>query len=144
MKKSQSTDVLALRAGRTLRVRAGADADEQVVELRSPTGDLELSIEITPEGPRLRIRALDIELNAARALRMTCVRAEIVASETIALVAGSDLNLSAQRGTAKIHANDDVDVRGERILLNSDAQPIASTWEEYETKLKALRGTAGS
>jgi hypothetical protein len=122
---------IGLQHGRTVSVVLAEQAGCEILEIRSAAGDLELAIELTPAGPRLRIRAVDIEIGAADTLRMTCAHAELHASETIELRAHKDIVLRSERGRAAIHANDDVDVKGERILLNADAQPMAASYDAF-------------
>jgi hypothetical protein len=113
---------LAVGHGRTLQLNRHEGADE-VLEVRDRSGELELSIVFTSGGPTLRVRAAELELEATRAIRMKCERFELEAER--------EARIAAPRGTIALVANDDVDVKGERILLNADAQPIPASWEEF-------------
>ncbi|MBL9020661.1 MAG: hypothetical protein JNL21_00615 [Myxococcales bacterium] len=112
---------LALAYGRSLELRSG-DAD--TLQVRSATGEVEVTIVITPDGPSVRLRAVDIEVEAARAIRMRC--------ETFDLQTSGDARIAAAHGGVTIHACDDVDLRGERVLLNADVPPMPATWEAFE------------
>lgn len=121
MEGNKSPTILA--HGRTLACSADGDR----IELRSPSGELELTIELGPDGPRLRVRAVNLELEAAKAIRMKC--------ETFALEADRDASIRAPHGAIALVANDDVDVKGERILLNADAEPLPRVWKEFEARV---------
>jgi len=110
---------VALGHGRTVEIARGND---DILEIRTGAGELELAIVLTAEGPKLRLRAADLELVAARNIRIKCQSFELEAQESARLV--------SPRGQITLAANDDIDLRGERILLNADAQPMPTDWDE--------------
>lgn len=89
---------LYLRDGRKLVV---ADND-QLVEIRSPSGMLELRIKLTEEGPVLQMESVRMQLKATESVEIAAKRVEIKAEESIDVVA----------------ENDDVRVVGKKIHLN--------------------------
>jgi len=126
-----------LSHGRELTVKLGEGADSILV--RSPSGDVELAIEIGPDGPRLKVRAVDIELVADKRLSMRCEELNVTVGGTatiqaggVTTITGKDVHIDAPRGELSLRANDDVDVRGERIRLNCDDAPMPTSWEEFE------------
>jgi len=145
------SDVTRLNHGRQLSIRvAQPDPDREVsdlLEIRSAKGELELAIEIGPTGPRLRVRAVDIELCAEKTLTMRCETLDVVASGGASVAAGQvlalsgdDVRVQAETGEVAIRANDDVDVRGERIRLNCNDPPMPTSWEELEARALASKG----
>ena len=151
-----------LASGRQIAVRTGLVPGTECIEIRSPGGELEVSILMTPEGPRLKLRALDIELQAARSLRMRCKTLDVEVEQDARLTAGGDLTervggnavrevegaarieagdiaIAAPNGEISMCANDDLDLKGERILLNAEAQPIPASWDDFQRR----RGLGG-
>ena len=66
-------DEVALRGGRSLRV---AEAGE-VVEIRAASGQLELRIRLTDEGPVLQMEAVRMQLRASEAVEIESKRVDI-------------------------------------------------------------------
>jgi hypothetical protein len=110
---------IALTSGR--RIEAEARPDGDVLRVRAPGGEVVLSVLITEAGPVLRFESAAIELEATRKVAVTCDQFEVNARAGASITTGGDLTLEA---------NDDVNVRGERIRLNCDEAPMAATWDE--------------
>lgn len=126
---------LALLHGRTLVLDTQLDSGSQTLQIRSAAGELELAIELTQSGARLRVRAVDVDIEAAETLRMSCARAELNARESIELRAQHSIAIVSERGGASLQANDDVSVKGERILLNADARPMSTSLEAFRASV---------
>jgi hypothetical protein len=131
----------AFPSGRSVelqRAPGGMDA----ITVRSPQGQVELSVRFTPEGPVLRFAAAEIELDSRGPMRLACESLAVEARQGIALEAGGDVvqrahgdhrveaggalqaeghkvDVRARRGDVTVRANDDVRIDGERVLLNS-------------------------
>lgn len=131
---------MALASGRIVE----ADVDEpgrERLTIRSATGEVELQICLTENGPLLRFRAADVELEATRDVKVHCEEFHVKAEKHIVQESGGDLRqriggqadvkvrgrmtlaaretrLQAKRGNVQIEANDDVEILGERIKLN--------------------------
>jgi len=109
--------------------------------IRGTNGQVQLRIQLTPEGPVLQFQALDVELEAkgnlslrAQTLTLSAqTHLELQSGGTVrhraathheisaggrASVTGHDVRVVARRGDVGIKANDDVKVDGERIWLN--------------------------
>ncbi|HEX8113410.1 MAG TPA: hypothetical protein VF516_37025 [Kofleriaceae bacterium] len=96
-----------LREGRTLSVeRAGQD---ELVEIRSSSGQVELRIKLTEDGPVLQIESARLQLKASEAVEIESKRVEIRASETVQI---------ASKDEVKVDAEGDVRVNGKTIWLN--------------------------
>jgi hypothetical protein len=93
--------------------------------VRGLSGEVEVEVLLTERGPVLRFRAADLELSAAGEVRVDCDRFAVQAKNGILQESGGDVvlrgaaaRIEAERGDVEIEANDDVQLRGERIKLN--------------------------
>ena len=110
------------------------------VRLRVRQGDssakLELTIVITPEGPVLRAHASALEVETDNDLVARCGTFRVEARDRIELVAGGVLQAAGRRvdveathGSARVRANDDVQLLGENVLLNCEGpNPEVPSW----------------
>lgn len=128
-----------LPSGRTVVVDTSEGGE--VVRFESPTGQVELQVTLTPEGPRLVFRAADVELKAEGTVRVDCNRYEVRAKEEIHHTSGGALKetvngdrlsrvrgtsaslarrtlIESKRGDVRVVANDEVQLLGEKIKLN--------------------------
>ena len=149
---------ITLSSGRRIEAEMGADGD--VIRVRAPGGTVVLTVLVTEAGPVLRFESAEIELAATRKVSVTCERFDVIASEGASLTTAGDLvekiggdatrevggtakidaedvSLAARHGNVDVRANDDVDVRGERIRLNCDDAPLPATWDEFLAKAQA-------
>ena len=92
---------LYLRDGRKLVV--SEQAGEQLVEIRSESGMLEVRILLTAEGPVLQMEAARFSLKAAESIEIESQRVAIKASETIDVNAAGDVTVIGKT----IHLNPD-------------------------------------
>jgi hypothetical protein len=96
-----------LREGRTLSVEhAGRD---ELVEIRSSSGQVELRIRLTEEGPVLQMETARLQLKASEAIEIESKRVEIRATESVQL---------ASENEVKVDAEGEVRVNGKMIFLN--------------------------
>lgn len=96
-----------LREGRTLSVEAvGAD---DLVEIRSSSGQVELRIKLTEEGPVLQMESVKLQLKASEAVEIESKRVEIKATETLELASDNEI---------KVDGEGEVRVNGKMIFLN--------------------------
>jgi len=98
---------LYLREGRTLSVEA--DGSDELVEIRSSSGQVELRIKLTEEGPVLQMEAVRLQLKASEAVEIESRRIELKATETLQLASGDEV---------KVDAEGEVRVNGKMIFLN--------------------------
>ena len=98
---------LYLREGRTLSVaQAGSD---ELVEIRSSSGQVELRIKLTEEGPVLQMESARLQLKASESVQIESKRVEIRATETVQLASENEI---------KVDAEGEVRVNGKMIYLN--------------------------
>jgi hypothetical protein len=96
-----------LREGRTLTVeQSGSD---ELVEIRSSSGQVELRIRLTEEGPVLQMESARLQLKASEAVEIESKRVEIRATETVQI---------ASKDEVKVDAEGEIRVNGKMIYLN--------------------------
>jgi hypothetical protein len=100
LEAAEETDrELYLRDGRRLSI--GDHGNDQLVEIRSASGALELRIVLTETGPVLQMESVKLQLKASEAVEIESARVEIKASEDV-----------------KVECDGDVRVVGKTIHLN--------------------------
>jgi hypothetical protein len=97
---------LDLQRGRTLLVDTTGDDD--LVELRAPSGTVEIRLRITDDGPVLELESVRLALRAARSIDVDAPEFSVSADE-ITLSGKTDV---------RVDAGGDVHVTGETIRLN--------------------------
>ncbi|HXJ18759.1 MAG TPA: hypothetical protein VMT03_00895 [Polyangia bacterium] len=137
--------VIPLGGGRSLEVRPERDA--ATLRIRAE-GDRQLQIEVRFEasGPVLRVEAPQLQVETPRAVSFACETFNVEASRGIDLRSGGDITqtaagnarVDAQRvdveaspGAIRLKANDEVQLLGEMILLNSDDPRLAAPMPEW-------------
>ncbi|MDB4954021.1 MAG: hypothetical protein JWO36_1590 [Myxococcales bacterium] len=110
-----------LREGRTLSVTT--EGGEDLVEIRSASGLVEVRIKLTEEGPVLQIEAARLQLKASEAVEIESKHVAIRATETATIASEGKLALTAKTGI-KVEAESEqegegeVRVKGKMIYLN--------------------------
>lgn len=138
--EAAQSSTAVLRSGYSVAIQQQPGGDTLAVH--SPDGELCVSISLTPEGPRVELRACSLNIAAEGDLRLAANRLTIEAASDLAVRAGGDLSheaagdvrVAAQgsfrsaafdqhheatTGNLELEANDDVSLEGERIRLNS-------------------------
>lgn len=115
--EEERTDVreVHLERGRTLTI--ASDGTNELIEIRASSGDLELRIQMTENGPVLKLEGVKLSLKATEAIEMECKTFSVDASEKVELVSQGTLQVSSE-GEMNIDSTADVRVRGEKIYLN--------------------------
>lgn len=108
---------------------------------------IELTIRVTSEGPVLRATGHSMELAATHDIHARCERFLIDATDSIEMRSGGeltqraerkaqveagDISVHATRGDVRVKANDDVQLKGEGILLNCDRPEPTPLWSGAE------------
>lgn len=104
-----------LRDGRTLTV--SGTGSEELVEIRAASGQVELRIRLTEQGPVLQMEAVRLKLKATEAVEVETKQFTVKAEQSIALVTEGELTLEST-GETKVTAEADVKVVGKTIHLN--------------------------
>ena len=96
-----------LREGRTLSVESSGT--DELVEIRGSSGQVEVRIRLTEEGPVLQMESARLQLKASEAVEIESKRVEIRATETVQI---------ASKDEVKVDAEGEVRVNGKMIWLN--------------------------
>ncbi len=135
----RAESVLGLSSGRSVAVVEGDGEDR--IDIRGVGGELLLRVRMTPEGPVLSISGVSLEIGATKDLSLRAETVSVRASKDLSLEAGEhhrvkarDVDIQANPGAVNIKANDDVDIVGERVRLNSEDPPMPNSWEEYRAR----------
>jgi hypothetical protein len=96
-----------LREGRTLSIETSGN--EELVEVRSSSGQVELRIKLTDEGPVLQMESVRLQIKATEAVEIESKSVEIKASESLLLTSEDEI---------KVDAEGEVRVNGKMIYLN--------------------------
>jgi hypothetical protein len=92
-------------------------AGSQTVEIRAASGQLELRIKLTAEGPVLSLDGVKVEMNAAESLQIKCKDFKVESTGTTTIESQGELKIKSD-GALDIDSNDDVRVKGKKIFLN--------------------------
>ena len=103
-----------LRDGRKLVV--SDQGSDQLVEIRSESGMLELRITLTPQGPVLQMESVRLQLKATESVQIESQRVEIKGSERVD-VSGGQIKVSGEEDV-NVDAKGEVRVVGKMIYLN--------------------------
>lgn len=101
---------VALREGRTLTVGEG------LVEIRNESGQLEVRIQLTEQGPVLQMESLRLSLKAAEAVEIEANKVSIHGAERLELH-GGEVAVTADHDF-KVNAGGEVRIFGTMIYLN--------------------------
>jgi hypothetical protein len=116
-----------------------------------------VSVRLTDQGPVLSLAGASLEIAATKTLSLSCDTLRIQAAHDAAVEVGGSLHervrgsvvreagksarttacevtLEASPGGVAIRANDDVDIVGERVRLNSEDPPMPLSWEEFRAR----------
>lgn len=144
--------VIPLGNGRSLEVRP--DQDAATLQIRAE-GDRQLQIEVRFEasGPVLRVQAPQLQVETPRAVSFACETFNVDASRGIDLRSGGDItqaaagharvdaqqvDVEASPGAIRMKANDEVQLLGEMILLNSDDPRLQKPMPEWAAGPRAV------
>jgi hypothetical protein len=106
---------LSLPSGRTVCVRTGAGREE--IEIRSPAGQMELRIALTPQGPVLQLRGARLEIDSTDAVAVNCRQFEINASEGVKINSAGDIDLHGQ-GEMRVRTAGSTSIDSDWVNLN--------------------------
>lgn len=158
-----SATAVTLPSGRWLEAELdGSGAD--VLRIRAADGQCVLTVRVTDEGPVLSFSGATLQLDARR-LEIACEDLSLRVGGTAAIDVGGSVDtrvagrashridgdlhttarsmeLAAHPGSITLEANDDVALKGERVLLNSDDPPMPLSMAEYRARRVAASAAA--
>jgi len=112
--KAEETHDHPLPSGRSVILRV-TDAGEDL-QIRSPSGEVEVHITLTDDGPVVHLRAARLELEALETVALHCRRLEIDTEESARLHSAGELRLTGQE--MRVQTKGDIHLNGEVIRLN--------------------------
>jgi len=98
---------LYLREGRTLSVEQTGGDD--LVEIRGASGQVEVRIRLTEDGPVLQMESARLSLKASESVEIESKRVAIKATETVEIASDNEV---------EVEGKGDVRVNGKMIYLN--------------------------
>lgn len=98
---------LYLSEGRTLRV--SKEGSDELVEIRSSSGLVEVRIKLTEAGPVLAMEAVKLQLKASESVEVEAKRFHVSTEENVTIETKGDLDLVS---------DEELRVRGKKIWLN--------------------------
>ncbi len=102
---TEETRELYLKDGRRVSVD-----DNNIVEIRAASGQVEVRIQLTEQGPVLQMEAARMQLKAAESLEIESKRVDIKVTE-------GDLKITGE-ADMKVEAKGEVRINGKMIWLN--------------------------
>ena len=112
---ADGTRALELRQGRTLTL--ASEGDDELLEIRSPGGPVELRIRLTPQGPVMELDVVRLALRAAEAIDVECKEFNVTAERGVGLASDGDIELRG-KADVRVDADGEVRVTGDTIYLN--------------------------
>ena len=109
-----------LQHGRSLAITSAQNDDSdssQTIELRAESGQVELRIRVTEDGPVLCVDGVRLSVAAADDIELRCKAFRVDAAESVAIESQGKLEVSSQ-DELHVQSKDDVRVRGKLIYLN--------------------------
>lgn len=106
---------LYLDQGRTLQL--AREGNQQLVEIRAASGQLEVRIKLTDEGPVLQMEAVKVAVTTEEAFEIKCKTFSVEASQDTIIQTGGELKMKAE-GEISLDSPEDVRLRGKIIWLN--------------------------
>lgn len=103
-----------LRDGRKLVV--SEQGGDQLVEVRSESGMVELRIKLTEQGPVLQMESVKLQLKAAESVEIESQRVSIKAADRLELE-GAHVEVASE-DEVEIEAKGEIHVNGKMIYLN--------------------------
>jgi hypothetical protein len=104
-----------LPSGRSVVIRA--DCNGEAIEVRSASGEMELRISLTDQGPVLSLRGARLEIDAADTVAVNCRQFELRTTEGVVLDAAADIELRSGAAT-HLRSAGDTNIDGQMVKLN--------------------------
>lgn len=110
-----------LPSGRSVVLRVSEDAEE--IEIRSPSGEMEVRIVLTESGPVVSLKSARLELQAAEEIALRTKKVTLDASQEAVIQSAGSIKLSGQE--VRIKTEEDIHLNGAYVRLNCPEVPTS-------------------
>ncbi len=107
----ESTSTHYLDHGRTLH------ASESLIDIRAPSGQLELRLRMTEDGPVLTLDGVRLDITGSEHVGITCKQFVVNATESVAISSKGQALVEADEDL-HVDSKSDVRIKGKKIYLN--------------------------
>ena len=97
--------------GRTLH------ASENLIDIHAPSGQLELRIRITEDGPVMVLDGVRLDIQGAEQVGIQCKQFAVNASESVSIATGGTTRIQSEE-EMQIESTADIRIKGKKIYLN--------------------------
>lgn len=104
-----------LPSGRRIAIRATEHGEELMV--LAPDGGMEVSLELTPNGPVFRLRGARLEIDSTESISLSCRSLALRTEEGLILQAGGDLEVGSDH-EIRIKSREQTFIDGDFVNLN--------------------------
>jgi hypothetical protein len=102
--------------GRTLTI--GSDGANKVLDIRAASGELELRVKLTENGPVLHLEGVRLEMTAAEDIDLNCRTFSVTTTDSLEINSEKDLKIGSKDEMTIESREGDLRVRGKIIWLN--------------------------
>ena len=112
--------------------------DGETLEVVSPSGDVEVGIRLTPEGPVLKLRGARLEIDSTETVAINCRRFELNADEVLELRAGAGVAVQSD-ADIQFRSEGQTHIDGDWVNINCDER-AGTGWHDDPLLLEAGGG----
>lgn len=102
--------------GRTLTI--GSDGANKVLDIRAASGELELRVKLTEDGPVLHLEGVRLEMSAAEDIDLKCRTLSVTTTEKLEMNSEKTLEIGSKDEMTLESREGDLRIRGKIIWLN--------------------------
>jgi len=115
---------MPLANGRQLRIQPGTQTEGDHLQILSPSGDIEVEIVLTVNGPVVRVRGGDLQLSASRSIELQAEGAVRIQAEELRVLTSKSVHLNGE--TIRLNCDDDGNPQSHRLPQASPLTKPAS------------------
>jgi hypothetical protein len=128
-----------LPSGRSLELRIAGG--EEAIEVRAPSGAVEVRIAFGADGPVVMVYGGRLELRSPEAIALSCRSLDVRAAESLSLRSDGDARVSAARDL-RVQAAGDIRMNGAYTYLNCDEDAKPPTAAALQAIVDAAQAAA--
>ena len=104
---------MPLANGRQLRIQPGTQTEGDHLQILSPSGDIEVEIVLTVNGPVVRVRGGDLQLSASRSIELQAEGAVRIQAEELRVLTSKSVHLNGE--TIRLNCDDDGNTQSHQL-----------------------------